>query len=78
MIYEVGDKVPLSPDSKWWREDSQHNPRDMVGLVRSVASKGKYCYVIWGNGIDNVYGDSDLKVLGNTGMTETEVEVWYE
>ena len=78
MIYEVGDKVTLSPDSKWWREDSQHNPRDKVGLVRSVASKGKYCYVIWGNGIDNVYGDSDLKVLGNTGMTETEVEVWYE
>lgn len=78
MFYEVGDKVTLSPDSVWWREDSQHNPRDMVGLIKSVAPKGKYCYVIWENGIENSYGDSDLKVLGNTGMTKAEVEVWYE
>lgn len=78
MGYEVGDKVTLSPDSVWWGEDSQQNPRDLIGIVAKVTGSCEYCYVVWENGIENSYGESDLKVFGNTGMTPKEVEFWYE
>lgn len=57
---------------------AKKNPRDLIGIVAKVTGSCKYCYVVWENGIENSYGESDLKVLGNTGMTPKEVEFWYE
>lgn len=76
MIYEVGDKVTLSPKSCYWGEDTRYNPRDVLGVIYLVASPN-YCYVAWENGETNSYGEYDLKVLGNTGMDKEQARYWY-
>ena len=75
--YTVGDKVYIHEGSQYWRDDSDANPRDMIGVI----FKGHYnggVRVRWQNGRTNSYAEGDLTVLGNTGMSEEEAMVWHE
>lgn len=75
--YTVGDKVYIHEGSQYWGDDSEANPRDMIGVV----FKGNYhggVRVRWQNGKTNAYANGDLMVLGNTGMSEEEAVVWHE
>lgn len=60
----LGAKVTLDPKSRFWRFNTESNPRGMVGRVVGVTSNGSAFFVRWSNGEENGYRQGDLKVLG--------------
>ena len=64
----VGAKVKIKRSSKWYRYDSQSNPRDTTGTIASfnlgADLEGDFStHVDWGNGYTNSYRLIDLKLV---------------
>lgn len=60
----IGAKVTIDPKSRFWRHNTESNPRGMVGRVVGVSPTGNAFFVKWSNGEDNGYRQGDLKVIG--------------
>lgn len=66
---DIGTKVTLSKNSRWWN-DGCSNPIGITGVVVRNYTHGDENYdylpyqVRWANGQKNAYKDQDLKVLG--------------
>ena len=64
--FKAGDKVMLSPDSRWVEGDSKEpdsfNPLNMEGIIinEDVYSKRHKWEVKWSNDITNTYSNDDL------------------
>ena len=64
----VGAKVKIKRSSKWYRYDSQSNPKDTTGTIIAFnlesAIEGDFSTnVDWGNGYTNCYRLVDLKLV---------------
>lgn len=78
MGYEVGQKVVIHEGSQYFRYNRPKNPNDIVGIVIGSGRRTGWFKVCWSNGEYNNYEDGDLKVLGDTGMDESEIEAWWK
>lgn len=78
MGYEVGQKVVIPEGSKYYTANYPKNPNDIIGIVAGDDREGVWFTVYWSNGESNSYEDGDLKVLGDTGMDESEIEAWWK
>ena len=64
----VGAKVTIKRSSKWYRYDSQSNPKDTTGTITAFNldsnTTGDFSTnVDWGNGYTNCYRLVDLKLV---------------
>lgn len=64
----VGAKVKIKRSSKWYRYDSQSNPKDTTGTITSFSleadTAGDFSTnVYWDNGCTNCYRLIDLKLV---------------
>lgn len=64
----VGAKVKIKRSSKWYRYDSQSNPKDTTGTITAfnleADTAGDFStHVDWGNGWFNCYRLVDLKLV---------------
>ena len=64
----VGAKVKIKRSSKWYRSESQSNPKDTTGTItafnlESAIDGDLSTYVDWGNGYTNCYRLIDLKLV---------------
>lgn len=59
----LGAKVTIDLKSRYWRHNTESNPRGMVGKVVEVTPHQTF-FVRWSNGEHNGYRQGDLKVLG--------------
>lgn len=78
MGYEVGQKVVIPEGSQYYNQNHSRNPNDIIGIVVGVGRGDGWFNVYWSNGECNSYKDGDLKVLGDTGMDESEIEAWWK
>lgn len=67
--FKVGDRVMLSPNSRWVNDYSNrpdsNNPLNVVGVITYMTSYGRY-RIYWGNGTCNSsYTDHCLLPAGN-------------
>lgn len=62
VVFEVGDRVMIRPDSCYYRENAPANPRDVEGTITTVSyGDGTHnIYVRWDNESGNCYRSSDL------------------
>lgn len=77
MGYEVGQKVVIRKSSVFYGDGDDSNPNNTTGIVFHCLEDGWF-EVYWSNGKFNHYEDDDLKVLGDTGMSESEIEAWWK
>jgi len=64
----VGAKVKIKRSSKWYRYESQSNPKDTTGTITyfdlGADPEGYFStHVDWGNGYANCYRLVDLKLV---------------
>ena len=64
----VGAKVKIKRSSKWYRYDTQSNPKDTTGTITDFdlvadLEGGFSTNVDWGNGYTNCYRLIDLKLV---------------
>lgn len=78
MGYEVGQKVVIPEGSQYYTQNYPKNPNDIIGIVAGDDREDGWFKVYWSNGEYNNYEDGDLKVLGDTGMDESEIEAWWK
>ena len=78
MGYEVGQKVVVPEGSQYYTLNYSKNPTDITGVVVRGGRRDGWFNVYWSNGEYNCYQDGDPKVLGDTGMDESEIEAWWK
>ena len=64
----VGTKVKIKRSSKWYRYDTQSNPKDTTGTITAfnlgADLEGDFSTTVdWGNGYTNCYRSIDLKLV---------------
>ena len=61
----VGAKVRISKKSRYYKEESPVNPRDVEGVVLRVgkATNDLNIDVSWGGGFENSYNKEDLVIV---------------
>lgn len=64
-MFQIGSRVIISPNSKYYTSGNQHNPKDMVGIVQltDVSDTKLPIEVRWENGNGNSYSAEDLRLV---------------
>ena len=69
--FKIGDRVVIREDSKWFGDDVNYNPTNLIGEVvhvRELTNVGEFeCQfkyeVLWDNNHTNGYTEIDLKLV---------------
>lgn len=60
-MFKIGDKVKISNNSIFYRNNDKGNPKDIEGVIRSIGDYGGLNIAVdWTNENSNSYSKSDL------------------
>lgn len=69
--FKVGDRVRIKSNSRYYRSDEKHNPKDISGKITSIRNSCGYHDVDWDNGGTNCYYPDHLEIVPNEEIAES-------